>query len=111
MRTRKTTKAAFLLAAACLLLAQPTLAQKSDKKNERRAPAVLWRDPGDISRRDLRYGPGSPALAPQAPFTFVEEVKSGESPKFKVRDARGAEWSVKLGPEAQSETVATRLVW
>ncbi|HYG82478.1 MAG TPA: hypothetical protein VD861_18930, partial [Pyrinomonadaceae bacterium] len=31
--------------------------------------------------------------------------------KFKVRDARGVEWSVKLGPEAQSETVATRLVW
>ena len=111
MRTMKTTVISCLLAAVCLLLAQPVLAQKSEKKNDRRAPAVLWRDPGDVSRRDLRYGPGSPALAPVAPFTFVEEVKSGESPKFKVRDARGTEWSVKLGPEAQSETVATRLVW
>jgi hypothetical protein len=72
---------------------------------------VLWRDPGDIAARDLRYGPGSAELAPQPPFTFVEEVKGGESPKFKVRDARDVQWGVKLGPEAQSETVATRLVW
>jgi hypothetical protein len=111
MRIPKTTVTGFLLAAACLLLTQPAQAQKSEKKGERQAAAVLWRDPGDVSRRDLRYGPGSPSLAPKAPFTFVEEVKSGESPKFKVRDARGAEWSVKLGPEAQSETVSTRLVW
>jgi len=41
----------------------------------------------------------------------VEENKSGESPKFVVRDARGDEWAVKLGPEAQAETVSTRLVW
>ncbi|HYE16014.1 MAG TPA: hypothetical protein VD968_16350 [Pyrinomonadaceae bacterium] len=72
---------------------------------------MLWRDPGDITSRDLRYGPGSAELAPAAPFTFVEEVKKGESPKFKVRDARGVEWSVKLGPEAQSETVSSRIVW
>jgi hypothetical protein len=50
-------------------------------------------------------------MAPVAPFTFVEEDKSGESPKFIVRDARGDEWTVKLGPEAQAETVSTRLVW
>ena len=102
--------AGCLLTAAGLCLPPATFAQNS-KKNEQQAAAVLWRDPGDVSRRDLRFGPGSPATAPMAPFTFVEEVKGGESPKFKVRDARGAEWSVKLGPEAQSETVSTRLVW
>ena len=48
---------------------------------------------------------------PSPPFVFIEEDKSGESPKFDVRDARGVVWRVKLGPEAQSETVATRLVW
>ncbi|HLL74581.1 MAG TPA: hypothetical protein VK421_04900 [Pyrinomonadaceae bacterium] len=111
MRIPRTTLKACLLAAACLLLAPAARAQKSEKKGGRQAPAALWRDPGDISRRDLRYGPGSPALAPKAPFTFVKETKGGESPKFKVRDARGTEWSVKLGPEAQAETVATRLVW
>ena len=50
-------------------------------------------------------------MAPVAPFTFLEEDRSGESPKFKVRDARGDVWTVKLGPEAQAETVSTRLVW
>ena len=50
-------------------------------------------------------------MAPVAPFTFIKEKKSGESPKFVVRDARRDEWTVKLGPEAQAETVSTRLVW
>jgi hypothetical protein len=50
-------------------------------------------------------------MAPVAPFTFLKEDKSGESPKFEVRDARGDVWTIKLGPEAQAETVSTRLVW
>ncbi len=88
------------------------IAQKSKRKaSESTATPVLWRDPGDVSARDLRYGPGSAELAPVAPFTFVEEDKSGESPKFEVKDARGVRWKVKLGSEAQSETVSTRLVW
>ncbi len=73
--------------------------------------AVAWRDPGDLAKRDLRTGPCAEALAPAAPFAFVAEDKLGASPKFKVRDARGTVWSVKLGEEAQTETVATRLVW
>lgn len=72
---------------------------------------VTWRDPGDIASRDLRFGPGSAELAPLAPFTFVEELSTGVSPKFKVKDARGVVWSVKLGEESQAETVASRLVW
>jgi len=73
--------------------------------------AVIWRDPGNIAERDLRYGPGASHLAPAPPFIFVQEVKSGESPKFEVRDSLGVKWVVKLGEEAQAETVATRLVW
>jgi hypothetical protein len=72
---------------------------------------VAWRDPGDVSARDLRNGPCAPDSAPVAPFTFVAEDRLGASPKFKVRDARGVSWIVKLGEEAQAETVATRLVW
>ena len=88
------------------------VAQKSDgKKPESAATPVLWRDPGNVSAHDLRFGPGSARLAPAPPFTFVEEDKSGESPKFEVKDVRGVLWKVKLGPEAQSETVSTRLVW
>ena len=110
--TYRLSLAALLLTSFGLCLLQPPAsAQKSGKGKESSGTHVLWRDPGDVTSRDLRYGPGSRELAPQPPFTFVEEVKGGESPKFKVRDARDVEWSVKLGPEAQSETVATRLVW
>jgi hypothetical protein len=72
---------------------------------------TAWRDPGDIARLNLLHGPGSAEMAPQAPFTFISESKLGASPKFKVKDARGVTWSVKMGPEAKAETVATRLVW
>lgn len=62
--------------------------------------------------RHLLYGPGSPENAPIGPSTFVEEEKSGESPKFVVRDAHGDLWTMKnLDPAAQAETVSTRLVW
>jgi hypothetical protein len=72
---------------------------------------VAWRNPGDVSTLNLLHGPGSEEMGPKAPFTFVSESKLGASPKFKVKDARGVTWSVKMGPEAQAETVATRLVW
>src|ERR671919_2420677 len=102
-----------LVFAFSLIVFQPVFAQSERAKDSKQpvAGATIWRNPGNISRRDLRYGPGSPELAPMAPFIFIEEDKSGESPKFLVRDARGGEWTVKLGPEAQAETVSTRLVW
>jgi hypothetical protein len=76
-----------------------------------RANAVLWVDPVDLPNRDLRAGLRTPDHAPAPPFNFLKEDTSGTQPKFKVRDGRGVEWTVKLGPEAQSETAATRLVW
>lgn len=111
MRPSKTALSVILLLILGLSAPQLAFAQKSKKKKGPSADPVIWRDPGVIASRDLSYGPGAPELAPVAPFTFVEEVKSGESPKFQVRDARGDLWVVKLGPEAQAETVATRLVW
>lgn len=85
-------------------------AQKAKKEPPTGTP-ILWRDPGNISRRDLRYGPGSAEMAPVAPFTFVKEDTTGASPKFSVKDARGVTWVVKFGIESQSEIVSTRLVW
>ena len=78
---------------------------------EARVNAILWRHPGNIAAQDLRDGPGAAHLGPSLPVTFVKEDKSGESPKFEVKDAQGIKWVVKLGEEAQAETVATRLVW
>jgi hypothetical protein len=104
----------LLLIVISLAFSQTLFAQKPKKNDDSKEPSarpIIWQDPGNVAIRDLRYGPGSPDLAPVAPFTFVEEDKSGESPKFDVRDARGDLWGVKFGTEAQSETVATRLVW
>ncbi len=98
----------------CLVLALGFSSTAFAKKKKKPAPTgtpVLWRDPGDISARDLRFGPGSAELAPRPPFTFVKEDPTGASPKFRVKDANGVSWTLKYGIEAQSETVSTRLVW
>jgi hypothetical protein len=100
------------LVSMCLIVAWLTPAiLQSQTKNETSAVPVIWRDPGNITARDLRFGSGAAHLVPTGPFTFISEDKSGESPKFEVKDSKGVKWVVKLGEEAQAETVATRLVW
>ena len=73
----------------------------------------LWIDPVDLERRDLFRGPsdGPPPPAANDQFAFVAKDTSGRSPGYDVRDRNGQVWSVKLGPEAQSEVVASRLLW
>jgi hypothetical protein len=95
----------------CVVLTMESANGQRQRRTKASPRAILWRDPGDIQSRNLLYGPGSPELAPVEPFTFIKESKKGESPKFEVKDGRGVVWTVKLGEEAQSETVATRLVW
>jgi hypothetical protein len=75
------------------------------------APAVLWRDPGPIGSLDLFWGSGAEHRAPQGPFTFVEEDKSGTNPKITVKDARGATWDMKFDEEVHAEVAANRIVW
>ena len=114
LATSRKLKLIVLVAVLILSASSPNLAQKKDKKKKPlpTGTPILWRDPGDISRKDMRHGPGSLELAPLGPFTFVrEEKKAGASPKFRVKDARGETWTVKLGIESQAETVATRMVW
>jgi hypothetical protein len=73
---------------------------------------VLWREPEDIASRDLYHGPGGEAMKPDlSKVTFVENKIIGYSTKYRVRDGSGNEWVVKVGEEAQSDTVAGRLLW
>src|SRR5262249_39247738 len=69
------------------------------------------RNPGPVERLDFAAGPGGRVHAPQGPYTFIEEIKSGTRAKVKVRDARGSIWSVKWGREVKAETFASRLAW
>ena len=75
--------------------------------------ARLWQEPTDLANRDLFHGPGGAELKPDASatFTFVAADRTGYSPGYDVRDAKGMEWSVKLGPEAQPEVAVSRILW
>lgn len=75
--------------------------------------AQLWQEPTDLPSRDLFAGPPADVAAPTptTPFAFLEADRSGFSPGYDVRDENGLEWSVKLGPEAQTEVVASRILW
>lgn len=66
-----------------------------------------------IESRDLRHGPGGMALAPKpdAAYTFVSRDETGYSKGFDVTAPDGTPWAVKLGPEAQTEVVSSRLFW
>ncbi len=73
--------------------------------------AALWLDRGNIESLDLVYGIGGKKNQPTGKFTFVKEDENGSTPKFQILDEQGVLWRAKLGPEANAETAATRLVW
>ena len=75
--------------------------------------AELWEQPSDLATRDLFHGPGGSAAMPEsgASYTWVSTDTTGYSPGFEVRGADGRTWDTKLGLEAQSEVVASRVLW
>jgi hypothetical protein len=105
------------LSLALAALSSGVTAQKKDTSAAKAAganlPDLIWRDPGDMASLDLIYGVGGKAHAPDpaGTFTFVKEDPLASNPKFDVTDGQGVAWKVKLGPESQSETAATRFLW
>src|SRR5215211_3059916 len=95
--------------------AEQKKAEKEEKKEEKKAAMqqgtpVLWQEPSDISARNLLLGPGGEEMKPDLKQVIWEEtMPEGYSVKWRVRDASGKKWVVKVGNEAQPETVATRL--
>jgi hypothetical protein len=103
----------LLLSLALCVSAQVAVAQKKSKGKEApRGTPVLWREPTDISARDLFWGPGGEASKPDlSSVTFIKVETGGFSTKYRVRDGAGRVWVAKVGKEAQAETAAVRLVW
>jgi hypothetical protein len=116
-----------VLSATLLLCPGVTFGEKNnqEKKKETQqekktvtpgAIPKLWRDPGNISEKDLYWGLGSPEGAPKPPFKFVKENLEGSNPKVDVTDANGTKWAVKFEPknkevnEVHSEVAASRIV-
>jgi hypothetical protein len=76
--------------------------------------AELWIDPGPAPR-NLFDGPDA-IPAKERPvtdgrFEVLSKDTAGFSTTYKVKDAAGRKWSVKIGPEAQTEVVTSRIVW
>jgi hypothetical protein len=79
-----------------------------------RAPITeLWNEPHDLERRNLLWGA---APADQAPSKDVEyEVRkrdtTGYSGGYDVVGPDGRDWDIKVGKEAQTEVVVSRILW
>ncbi len=99
------------MAAVCVPIPAPAKKKPARDVTGGTITVVLWQKPADIRSRNLFYGPGGAKDEPHGPFTFLKEDLKGTNPKFTVRDRDGVKWTVKLGVEARSETVASRLIW
>jgi hypothetical protein len=115
---RPITTAICLLYSAALMAGSPAAQLAKHAAPGSPPPAApiaeLWIDPGPTPR-NLVDGPEAiPAKdrpATDARFDVISKDVSGFSTTYKVRDAAGRKWSVKIGPEAQTEVVASRIVW
>ena len=98
-----------------LLVASATATAQEDNKKKSKVPQgtpVMWRDPGDVSSRNLLIGAGGEQMKPDlSKVTFIEEKTGGWSTKYRVSDGAGNIWIAKLSKEAQPETSANRLLW
>ena len=79
------------------------------------SPAVMAQlrvDPGALPR-DLFWGVGRQQYAPppDATYTFKAKDEAGFSVSYDVIGPGGLEWSAKIGPEAQTEVVVSRILW
>ena len=94
-------------ALACAPAQRPKTAPASSNLSQ------LWVEPRDLETRDLFYGRGGREHAPDPKVDYKLEAldTSGHSKGYEVVDPAGREWDVKIGDEAQSEVVVSRLLW
>jgi hypothetical protein len=100
--------ATFAITAACApsVRVADTTPRSAEKFSE------LWMHPQDLPARDLFHGVGGADAAPASgiSYTWVATDTTGYSPGYEVRGPDGRRWDVKLGPEAQSEVVSSRVL-
>ncbi|MGH9331166.1 MAG: hypothetical protein ACRD09_12040, partial [Vicinamibacterales bacterium] len=111
MRIAVTAAAAVLLAAA--IACAPALRSTASAPPTPADMAELWQEPADLESRDLLHGPGGKAgvPSPDVAWRFQSADTTGYSRGYDVTGPDGGEWDVKMGPEAQTEIVASRLLW
>jgi len=112
-RRRWDARAAAVLAGLATVACGHSLRSTLPREPTAEEMAELWVEPEDIEKRNLFDGPGGAALRPKpgATYPFLSKDTKWYSWGWKVKDAAGMEWNAKYGPEAQSEVVASRLLW
>ena len=110
---RRPFRAAVGILLAATAAAVLTASQPANPKSRKATLAELWREPGNIAAKDLRWGRGGRALAPtpEIEYQFKGTDTTGYSPGYDVVDPKGAKWDVKTGDEGQPEVMASRLLW
>ena len=109
VRVTSTVVALALAAAACggaIEIKPPVQPPSPDALRQ------LWVDPGN-EPRDLFWGIGGQKYAPKpdAVYKFKERDATGFSTKYEVKGPGDVEWSAKIGPEAQTEVLMSRILW
>ena len=112
MGSRVAVSAALCLAMACGGRASPLRLTRQSPPPSAEVLSELWVDPGNEAR-DLFWGVGGERLAPAADDTYRLETRddSGFSITYDVTSGDGTSWSAKVGPEAKTEVVVSRLLW
>jgi len=102
-----------IAALACAAFAcAPAVKPTGNGSPDARELAEFWIDPGALPR-NLTDGVGNsgPKPAADARYEVLSRDTTGFSITYRVRDERGREWHVKIGPEARTEVVSSRIVW
>lgn len=106
-----------LVAVACVTVtcARPLIGTGPRAPQARPAAPLLelWREPTDIARRNLLWGSGRRSEAPSknVEYKVLRLDESGYSKGYDVVGPDGRAWDIKVGKEAQSEVVLSRILW
>jgi hypothetical protein len=73
----------------------------------------LWNEPQNLERRNLLWGSAEPRQAPSTDVDYkvVKVDNTGFSDGYDVVGPDGREWDIKVGDEAQTEVVVSRILW
>jgi hypothetical protein len=106
-----------LLVATCITIAcaRPIIENRPDTPEDRTsAPLVeLWSEPTNLAERNLLSGSAQPDQSPSkdADYKVLKLDTSGYSKGYDVVGPDGRAWDIKVGKEAQTEVVVSRILW
>ena len=113
--TMRPSATATIVVAACLAAscARPMISSRARTPGATISLPELWVEPRNLASRDLRWGPGSAkdAPSPEVEYTVTGLDQTGYSKGFDVTGPDGRRWDIKIGKEAQTEVVLSRVLW